>query len=377
MSVSPGTAFVRTTSTEARSPPPGTRGAIRWLRRNLFSSPANTITTVVVLLFLAWIIPPIVRWAFIDAAWTGSDRSVCLDGGACWAFIGAKINLLLFGLYPPSEYWRVVLVAVLFVAGLVPLAIPSVPGKRWNILYLLIVFPVIAIMLLTGKGFGLPEVPTDRWGGLFVTLVTAVFGIVISLPLGILLALGRRSTLPVGRYVSTAFIELWRGVPLVTVLFMASVMLPIFLPDGMTMDKLVRAMLGIAIFYSAYMAEVVRGGLQAIPKGQYEGSMALGLSYIQRMRLIILPQALTTVIPGIVNTFIALFKDTSLLLVIGLFDLVGMIKSAANDSDWASPSVPATGYVFAGIVFWVFCFGMSRYSLFVERRLARGRRSGS
>jgi general L-amino acid transport system permease protein len=370
-------AFVQPEPVAARAPPLRIRGPILWLRRNLFSSAGNTITTLLVVLFLAWVIPPVIRWAFIDAAWSGTDGSVCSADAACWAFIRAKINLIIFGQYPQAEQWRVILVAVLFVVGLVPLAIPRVPGKRWNALYLLVIFPVIAFLLLTGNGFGLREVPTDRWGGLFVTLVTAVFGIVVSLPLGVLLALGRRSKLPVIRYICTAFIELWRGVPLVTVLFMASVMLPIFLPQDMTIDKLVRAMLGIAIFYSAYMAEVVRGGLQAIPKGQYEGSMALGLSFIQRMRLIILPQALTIVIPGIVNTFIALFKDTSLLLVIGLFDLVGIMKSAANDSDWASSSVPATGYVFAGIIFWVFCFGMSRYSQYIERRLARGRRSGT
>lgn len=366
--------FLRPAPIPPRAPPRGVLGPIPWLRRNLFSSPANTVTTVVVLLFLAWTIPPLIRWAFIDAAWTGQDRSACLDGGACWAFIGAKINLILYGQYPPDERWRVVLVAVLFVAGLVPLAIPNVPGKRWNVAYLLLAFPVIAFMLLTGIGLGLEHVPTDRWGGLFVTLVTAVFGIVISLPLGILLALGRRSRLPVVRWLSIGFIELWRGVPLVAVLFMASVMLPIFLPPGVTFDKLLRAMLCIAIFYSAYMAEVVRGGLQSIPKGQYEGSMALGLSFLQRMRLVIMPQALTVVIPGIVNTFIALFKDTSLIMVIGLFDLLGMLKSATNDSDWAAPSVPATAYVFAGLIFWILCFGLSRYSIFIERRLERGKR---
>ncbi|MCC6737380.1 MAG: amino acid ABC transporter permease [Bauldia sp.] len=366
-------AFVRRAPVAPRPPPRGVVGPLAWLRNNLFSSPANTATTILIALFLAWTVPPLIRWLFIDAAWTGDDRSVCLDGGACWAFIGAKINLILYGQYPPDERWRIVLVAALFVAGLVPLAIPRVPGKRWNVVYLLVVFPVIAFMLLTGIGIGLDKVPTDRWGGLFVTLVAAVMGIVISLPLGILLALGRRSKLPVVRWLSTAFIEFWRGVPLVAVLFMASVMLPIFLPPGVTFDKLLRAMLCIAIFYSAYMAEVVRGGLQAVPKGQYEGSMALGLSWFQQMRLVVMPQALTVVIPGIVNTFIALFKDTSLIMVIGLFDLLGMLKSATNDSDWASPSVPATAYVFAGIIYWVFCFGLSRYSVFIERRLSRGK----
>jgi len=231
---------------------------------------------------------------------------------------------------------------------------------------------LILIYFVLDFDFGLQPVETSLWGGLLVTLVVAVTGIVASLPLGILLALGRRSKMPIVRTFCIAFIELWRGVPLITVLFMASVMLPLFLPPGANFDKLMRALIGVALFASAYMAEVVRGGLQAIPKGQYEAAHALGLGYWQTMRLIILPQALKMVIPGIVNTFIGLFKDTSLVYIIGLFDLLGIVRLNFTDTNWASWQTPATGLVFAAFIFWLFCFGMSRYSQFMERRLNTG-----
>ncbi len=218
----------------------------------------------------------------------------------------------------------------------------------------------------------LPLVETSVWGGLLVTLVVAVAGIVASLPLGILLALGRRSQLPAVRMLSIGFIEFWRGVPLITVLFMSSVMLPLFLPEGVEFNKLLRALIGVALFASAYMAEVVRGGLQAISKGQYEGADSLGLGYGQKMRLIIMPQALTLVIPGIVNTFIGLFKDTTLVLIIGLFDLLGAVQQANTDASWASPVQQTTGYFLAAAIFFIFCFGMSRYSMFMENKLRRG-----
>ena len=227
--------------------------------------------------------------------------------------------------------------------------------------------------MLTGGLFGLPVVETTDWGGLLVTLVVAVTGIAASLPLGIVLALGRRSKLPIIRYLCIGFIEVFRGVPLITVLFMASVMLPLFLPDGVNFDKLMRCLIGVALFSSAYMAEVVRGGLQAIPKGQYEAAAALGLGYWKTTRLIILPQALKLVIPGIVNTFIGLFKDTTLVLIVGLFDLLGIVQFHFTDASWATPETHITGYVFAGAVFWAFCFAMSRYSIFMENRLSTGR----
>ena len=228
---------------------------------------------------------------------------------------------------------------------------------------------LLAVLLICAVDFGLEHVETEVWGGLLVTLVIAVTGIVASLPLGILLALGRRSSMPVVKLFSVIFIEFWRGIPLITVLFMSSVLLPLFLPEGVTFDKLLRALIGVALFSAAYMAEVVRGGIQALPKGQYEGAMALGLNYWQMMRMIILPQALKLVIPGIVNSFIALFKDTTLVLIIGLFDFLGMIQSSFTDSSWASPVQSLTGYLFAAFVFWLFCFAMSRYSIYMEHRL--------
>jgi general L-amino acid transport system permease protein len=233
---------------------------------------------------------------------------------------------------------------------------------------------LLVILLLFATNFGLESVTTDQWGGLLVTLVIAVTGIVASLPIGIVLALGRRSQLPAVRLLSVVFIEFWRGVPLITVLVMSSVMLPLFLPEGVSFDKLLRALIGVALFAAAYMAEVVRGGIQALPKGQYEGAMAVGLSYWQMMQFIILPQALKLVIPGIVGSFIALFKDTTLVLIIGLFDFLGMIQSSYSDPTWASPVQSLTGYLFAALVYWAFCFAMSRYSLYMESRLDTSRR---
>ena len=221
--------------------------------------------------------------------------------------------------------------------------------------------------------FSLEAIDTSDWGGLLITLVVAITGIVASLPLGILLALGRRSEMPVARFLSTVFIEFWRGVPLITVLFMASVMLPLFMPEGVNFDMLLRALIGVTLFSAAYMAEVVRGGLQAIDKGQYEGADAVGLSYWQSMRLIILPQALTHVIPGIVNTFIGLFKDTALVSIVGIFDLLGAAQSTLADPAWSTPVQGLTGYLVVAAIFFIFCFGMSRYSMHMEQKLSRSR----
>jgi general L-amino acid transport system permease protein len=236
---------------------------------------------------------------------------------------------------------------------------------------------VVAFATVTGIAaidFSLEPVDTGDWGGLLITLVVAITGIVVSLPLGIILALGRRSEMPVIRVLCTIFIEFWRGVPLITVLFMASVMLPLFLPAGVNFDNLLRALIGVMLFSAAYMAEVVRGGLQAIDKGQYEGADAVGLSYWQKMRLIVLPQALTHVIPGIVNTFIGLFKDTTLVSIVGIFDLLGAGQSAIADAAWSTPVQAITMYLYVGIIFFVFCFGMSRYSIYMENKLGKSRR---
>jgi general L-amino acid transport system permease protein len=355
-------------------PPRPSVGPIGWLRTNLFSTWTNTILTVFGLWLIYSVVAGVLEWAVVSAVWTGEDGRACSvpGAGACWPFITAKFAQFMYGRYPDAERWRVDLTYILALAGLVPLMVPSIPGKKWTALYTLGVFPVIAYWLLTGGIFGLPVVETQYWGGLLVTLVVASTGIAASFPLGILLALGRRSQMPFARWVSIGFIEFVRGVPLITVLFMASVMLPLFLPEGVSFDKLLRALVGVALFSAAYMAEVIRGGLQAIPRGQYEAAEALGLPYGKMMALVVLPQALKIVIPGIVNTFIGLFKDTSLVLIIGIFDLLGIVQLNLADAKWFAPTTAVTGYAFAGLIFWSFCFGMSRYSLYVERRLAAG-----
>ena len=377
------TAFVRTIEEPSLPPPFKETGIVGWARKNLFATMTDSILSILALLFLAWLLPPMFRWLFIDAQWTGTDRTFCTDtlqggihpegwSGACWAFVGAKFQQFLVGRYPDAERWRVWLTGALMIALLIPLLMPKVPHKALNAILFFVVFPVIAWILLHGGMLGLSEVETPLWGGLLVTLVISFVGITVSLPLGILLALGRRSKLPVVKFLSVVFIEAVRGVPLVTVLFMASVMLPLFLPPGVTFDKLMRALVGVALFSSAYMAEVIRGGLQAIPKGQYEGADSLGLGYWQKMGLIVMPQALKLVIPSIVNSFISLFKDTSLVYIIGMFDLLGIVRQNFSDAAWASPSTPKSGLIFAAFIFWAFCFAMSRYSQFMERQLETG-----
>ncbi|HEV7415648.1 MAG TPA: amino acid ABC transporter permease, partial [Tianweitania sediminis] len=375
--------FVRAEMINAQTAPVSERGVLRWLRTNLLSTPLDIVLTVIGVLLVIAFVPPLLNWAFIDAQWTGPDRSVCATiaqggvqpegwSGACWAFVNSKFEQFMYGRYSFDERWRVNLVAAIFVLLFIPLLMPNAPYKALNAVLFFFGVPVIAFFLLVGGYFGLPYVPTQQWGGLLVTLVISFVGIAVSLPMGIVLALGRRSKMPIVKMVCVVFIEIVRGVPLVTVLFMASVMLPLFLPAGMTFDRLLRALVGVALFASAYMAEVIRGGLQAIPKGQYEGADSLGLGYWQKMILIVLPQALKLVIPGIVNTFIGLFKDTSLVYIIGMFDLLGIVRQNFSDATWASPQTPMSGLIFAGFVFWIFCFGMSRYSIYMERRLDTG-----
>lgn len=480
--------FVARGQKEPLPAPAAEFGYVGRLRRSLFATPLDSVLTVLFAIACLWAAWGILNWAWFDAVFEGTDRTACLseDGrrvGACWAFVKARFPQFMYGLFPLGERWRVDLVFILFAVLLVPLAIPKAPFKRLNAFLLVLVFPLVAFVLLTGgrlrlgpgtvafllfiaagvtlflaggrsatvhrhvamkaapwlfaaagllwlgglatrvewmlagaigvailaigcavvavyrtaenrvgaltlllplavvigilvaltANFGLSFVPTNLWGGLLVTLVVAVVGIAASLPLGILLALGRQSKeMPAIRLLSIIFIEFWRGVPLITILFMANFMLPLFLPSGTTMNQLLRVLVGVSLFSAAYMAEVIRGGLQAIPRGQYEGADAMGLTYWQKMRMIILPQALTLVIPGIVNTFIGLFKDTSLVYIIGLADLLGTVRRGFSDPIWITPSTPATGLIFAGFIFWLFCFGMSQYSIFMERRLARG-----
>jgi general L-amino acid transport system permease protein len=347
-------------------PPKSSLGPLGWLRRNLFSSFFNGLLTLLALYLLYLAIPPVLQWALLDASWQGDGPDVCTGSGACWVFVRVRWYQFLYGFYPAEEVWRVnTAFAVLGLA--MPLFFRGFPYRSRLAGTLLLLYPPLALWLFLGGAGGLTLVETAQWGGLTLTLILAGVGIAAALPLGVLLALGRRSQLPLVRSLSIGFIELWRGVPLITVLFMSSVMLPLFLPEGMSFDKLLRALIGIVLFQSAYMAEVVRGGLQAIPKGQYDAAQALGLGHWRCMGLIVLPQALKLVIPGIVNTFIALFKDTSLVLIIGLFDLLAMVQSAFADPRWLGYALE--GYVFAALVFWVFCFGMSRYSQALERRL--------
>jgi general L-amino acid transport system permease protein len=374
--------YVRDSMLPPEPAPDNSRSSAAWIRTNLLATPKDVVFTLVAIALLAYALPGIINWLFIQASWVGSDRSVCATvvqgglqpngwSGACWAFVEDRFAQFVFGRYPLDQRWRVLLTLGLFIALLAPMLIPKAPKKGLNALLLFVVFPVVAFFLLSG-GFGLSHVETPLWGGLMVTLILSFVGIAVSLPLGILLALGRRSKMPVIKTICVVFIEVIRGVPLITVLFMANVMLPLFLPTGWTIDNFLRALVGVALFASAYMAEVIRGGLQAIPKGQTEGSESLGLSYWQTTRLIILPQAIKLVIPGIVNTFIGLFKDTSLVSIIGMFDLLGIVQLNFRDPSWISPVVPLTGLIFAGFMFWIFCFGMSRYSAFMERHLDTG-----
>lgn len=471
--------YVKTDRHPDLPPPPTETGILGWLRRNFFSSPLNTALTAFGLWALWMAVPPFVRWAFLDACWTGNSREACLPAageavGACWVFIKVRMGVLMFGFYPEAERWRVVMAAVVLfaslgplvaaslsrrkgeaherfvllfpaagalavlglcgpgpglaaaaflaapsflslvdcsrpfgplarsgrlaalwglavyagaralagahapgaapslalfalVAALLPLAMGRASETRWRAVLLLAVYPFMGYWLFSGGAFGLVPVATDRWGGLSLTLLMASVGMTVSLPVGVLLALGRRSDMPVIRALCVAYIEFIRGVPLISVLFMASVMLPLTLPEGTHFDKLLRALVGISFFYAAYMAEVVRGGLQAIPRGQYEAAEALGFRYWRAMRLIILPQALRVVIPGITNTFLGLFKDTTLVAVINLMDVLGIVKSALADTQWLGFTKEA--YVFAGFAFWIFCFSIARYSMRLEKRL--------
>ncbi|HEY8381735.1 MAG TPA: amino acid ABC transporter permease [Microvirga sp.] len=373
--------FVRGEKVEALPPPNLARGPVAWVRENLFSSIPNTILTLAVAYILYILLPPIIRFMITDAVWVGVDRDACRADttgypvGACWAFVWDKINYFIYGSYPVSERWRVNIFFVMLALGVSWLLWLKAPRRDLGAVYFFIVFPLVSFYILTGASWlGLQPVPTALWGGVLVTLIVATVGIVFSLPFGVVLALGRRSKLPIVRMASVIFIEFVRGVPLITVLIMANTMLPLFLPGDFSVDRLLRPLIGVAFFASAYMAEVVRGGLQAMPKGQYEGAMSLGLNYWQMMVFIILPQALRIVIPGIVNTFIGLFKDTTLVAVVGIFDLIRTIEASRIDPAWAAPTISYTGYAFAALFYFIFCWGMSRYSLGVERRLAAGQK---
>ena len=351
-----------------------TDGIGPWMRDNLFNGPMNSILSLLTLALILYVLPPLLNWMIFNANWSGGAEACRANpDGACWGFVGARWEQFLYGFYTRSERWRIDILLGMLAVGIALVAWEKTPGRKYVAMFMLLIYPIFAFIMLYGnETLGLRIVDTPQWGGFTLTLVIALSGIVASLPLGIVLALGRRSQMPIISLLSTVFIEFWRGIPLVAVLFMATIMFPLFLPPGVTFDQLLRAVIGVALFASAYMAEVVRGGLQAIPKGQYEGAMALGLPFWKMMRLVILPQALKIVIPGIVNTFIGLFKDTTLVLIIALFDLLGIVQAAIADPNWSIKSVPYTGYVFVGLVFWVCCYAMARYSRYLEFKLHTG-----
>ena len=350
-----------------RRPPPGASASAL---RAMFSTPVNAAVSLA-LLWLIWAAAvPALRWVFWDATYAGASGADCGADGMCWPFAGAKLSQWIYGRYPEEMRWRVDAALALLAGGAAYLIAPRMPGKKVAAALVIFVFPVVAFFLLYG-GFGLPVVETSLWGGVMLTLVVAVVGDAASLPLALLLALARRARgMPVLRTMAACFIEFVRGVPLITMLFMASVMLPLFLPEGANFDKLLRALIAVTLFQAAYLAEVIRGGLQTLPAGQEEAARALGLGYWRATALVTAPQALKVSIPGIVNSFIALLKDTTLVLIIGLFDVLGMVQLSSQDSKWISPSTTMTGYVAVAFFFWACCFALSRYSQGLERKLA-------
>lgn len=355
-------------------PPVRTTGPIGWARINLFSSPFNIVLTLVAVYVLMSIIPPVVEWALVKSVWTAENRVECWakmeepEGAACWAFVKSRLQLFIYGFYPQAERWRAQLSFVLLIFAILPVVYDKLPGRKHWFWYVL-AFPFIVGWLLVG-GFGLTPVDTDQIGGIMLALVIGVIGISFSLPIGILLALGRQSDMPVLRLLCVLFIEFIRGVPLIVLLFVASTMLNYFLPPGTSFALLMRVLIMVTLFAAAYIAEVVRGGLQGIPIGQHEAADALGLTYWKAHRLIILPQALKISIPGIVNTFIGLFKDTTLVLIIGMLDPLGIGRAALADAEWAG--LAREVYLFVAIFFFICCFSMSRYSLYLERKLHTG-----
>ena len=337
------------------------------INTNFNSSNINAILTLLVIFALIKFIPPILNWFIFDADFLGNTKEDCTSGGACWVFVKVWFNRFVYGMYPDTEQWRIN-TAFIMLFSLVGAAF-FVPEKlkKYLLVFLLFVYPIIGLKLISGGDFGLKFVETGAWGGLSLTFIVSAFALILCFPVGMFLALGRRSNLPAIRYSSIGFIELWRGVPLITVLFMSAVMFPMFLPDGTYVDKLIRVLIAITLFEAAYMAEVIRGGLQALPRGQYDAAKSLGMGYWNMHFLIILPQALKLVIPGIANTFLALVKDTPLIFVVGLLELAGMVNLAKTNPKWLGMAME--GYVFAGLVFWVICYAMSRYSQNLEKKL--------
>lgn len=334
-------------------------------RQRLFATPLAGIVTIVLALAIAWVAIPIIRWALIDANWVGTSRADCTAGGACWVFIRARFGQFMYGLYPADQRWRVDLTGAIFVLSVAAIIVAPRRMKLKLGIAALLVLPPLGIWLLAG-GFGLRPVETREWGGLMLTLFISVYSALIAIPLGIIFALGRQSELRVIRLISVLFIEFWRGVPIIAVIFLASLLLPLILPGGIGIDRLARAVVGLGFVIAAYMAEAVRGGLQALPKGQREAATALGLTYWKATGLIILPQALRISLPAMTNEFIALIKNTTLVLVVSILDLLGIAQASLADPAWVGMNMEA--YVFSGSIYWLICFALSRWSRSLETR---------
>lgn len=357
-------------STPAMRPPVTSTGIAGWAKENLFGSWGNTITTIVMVAFLALVVPPLFDWAIGSAVWLNDNASCRQASGACWGFITEKHRFILFGTYPFAEQWRPFAMMGMLLT-LIVLTLNTQMWGRWLWISWFIALPVMYV-LMQGGILGLTFVSTSQWGGLPLTLILSTFGIVASFPLAVALALGRRSDLPAISMICTIFIEFIRGVPLITLLFMANLMINLFLPEGVSFDKLLRVQIAIILFSAAYTAEVIRGGLQALPKGQEEAADALGLSYWYKMIFVVLPQALKLVIPPMINNFIGLFKDTTLVSIIGLYDFLGAIRAAAQDTQWRV--FFTEGLVFAAIIYFIFCYAMASYGRYLEHRLNTERR---
>ena len=347
-------------------------GWLAVVRQRLFATWLDTVVSLLCLYVVWRISVPLVDWLLIEANWKGASREDCTSRGACWVFIRARFAQFMYGQYPVPERWRVDLLGLLAVFAGVILSWRGLPRRKELTIAVATILPPLGIWLLYG-GLGLKIVETREWGGLMLTLVLAIYAGLIAVPLGILLALGRRSRLPLIRFASIVFIEFWRGVPIITVIFLASLLLPLIMPTGFNVDRLARAVIGLAFVIAAYMAEAVRGGLQAVPDGQTEAAQALGLGYWRIMRLIVLPQALRISLPAMTNEFIALFKNTTLVLIVSIFDLLGIAQAALADPAWVGMNMEA--YVFAGAIYWFACFGLSQWSRSREKRLqaAHGR----
>ncbi len=342
--------------------------SVRWMKDNLFSTPLNTVITLVCGYLIWQVVGGLISWLLINASFSPAKEACENVTGACWAYVHANYRFILFGTYPAEEQWRSILACIMLIGGV----LISMDRRFWHAgLVIGWLVGLLAVLVILGGGvLGLTRVDTAHWGGLTLTLLLAVVGIGFAAPLALMLALGRRSEMPFVKVICVVFIEVFRGVPLISVLIMASVMFPLFLPEGVTINKLLRAQVGIIFFQAAYLAEVFRGGMQAIPKGQYEAADSLGLTYWQKMGKIILPQALRLVIPPTMSTFISLLKDTSLVVIIGLFDLLATTKSAINDPAWRQQYLE--GYAFIAIIFFCMCFFLSRYSLKLDRDLKQG-----